>query len=85
MFRWKLKRNDDQILHVEIGQGIDIIIDLIKLADHTSDAVTWQIASGIVDDLGPIIELLYGFNVIAHNRWDSKEVQETLFLLKIFD
>ncbi|KAG2205107.1 hypothetical protein INT47_002201 [Mucor saturninus] len=78
LFRWKLKRNDEQVLHVEIGRGIDILIDLEKLSHRSSDAVTWQIASSLADDLGPIVELLHGFDIIAQNRSDPKEILQDM-------
>lgn len=63
------------MLHVEIGRGIDIMIDLEKLGFRSPDAVTWKIASSLADDLGPIVELLHGFNIIAQNRSNPKEVR----------
>lgn len=63
------------MVHVEIGRGIDIMIDMIRLAQHVPNAVTWQVAASIAEDLGPIVELLHGFDIIAQNRSNPKEVK----------
>ncbi|KAI8078597.1 Spc7 kinetochore protein-domain-containing protein [Thamnidium elegans] len=70
MFGWKVKQMDETIFHLEIDDGIDIIVDLNKLSDHDADAVFCRLSLSKEKELGPFIELLQGFEMVTKDKWD---------------
>lgn len=70
MFGWKVKQMDDTTFHLEVDDGVDIIVDLNKLSDHDPNAVFCQISLSKEKDLGPFIGLLRGFEIVTKDKWD---------------
>ncbi|KAI9264611.1 Spc7 kinetochore protein-domain-containing protein [Helicostylum pulchrum] len=70
MFGWKVKQMDDTTFHLEIDDGVDIIVDLKKLSDRDPDAVFCQLSLSKEKELGPFIELLQGFELVTRDKWD---------------